>query len=189
MHTPVSDDHGLLERLARDPVGTFPDVVRALQDDVFSGALRMTGSHADAEDITQEAFLRAFRALTGYEPDRISSIRLRGWIWTIAANLCRNRARNLARRRETLESDPAPRPDQAMGPEQSALTVIGLEELADRVARLPWAQRSAVVLRHVVGLDYAEIGAALKRPLGTVKNDVHRGLARLRSELSPQEAQ
>jgi RNA polymerase sigma-70 factor (ECF subfamily) len=57
------------------------------------------------------------------------------------------------------------------------------ERLAALVARLPWAQRAAVVLRHVTGLSYSEVAAALGRPVGTVKADVHRGLQQLRSLL------
>jgi RNA polymerase sigma-70 factor (ECF subfamily) len=186
MNEPIDIDR-LPAALARDLDGTFPHLVRALQDAVFSGALRMTGSRADAEDVTQEAFLRAYRALGDYPAARIRNLRLRGWIWTIAANLCRNRARTLARRRETLVSEPTVAVDPEAGPEQRALDLIGLEDLAARVARLPWAQRSSVVLRHVVGLGYGEIAEALGRPLGTVKNDVHRGLDRLRT-LVTQEA-
>ena len=58
-----------------------------------------------------------------------------------------------------------------------------IEVLAEQLARLPWAQRSAVVLRHVTGLSYSEVAAALARPVGTVKADVHRGLQQLRTLL------
>jgi RNA polymerase sigma-70 factor (ECF subfamily) len=170
----------LPEALADDLDRAFPDVVRALQGDVFSGALRMTGNRADAEDIAQESFLRAYRAMRGYPAQRIEALQLRAWIWTIAANLCRNRARTLARRRETLDADPIVTVDGEPGPEQRTLDHIGLEDLAALVAQLPWAQRASVVLRHVVGLGYGEIAEALGRPLGTVKSDAHRGLNRLR---------
>ncbi len=186
MHDPA-DIERLPAALADDLDRAFPDVVRALQDDVFSGALRMTGDRADAEDITQETFLRAYRALRDYPALRIEALQLRAWIWTIGANLCRNRARTLARRRETLEAEPRVVADPEAGPEQRALDHIGLEELAARVTQLPWAQRASVVLRHVVGLGYGEIGEALGRPLGTVKSDAHRGLNHLRT-LITQEA-
>jgi RNA polymerase sigma-70 factor (ECF subfamily) len=166
--------------LAADRDGAFPHLVRALIDGVYSGVLRLTGSRADAEDLTQEAFLRAYRALGAYPPERIRELRLREWVWTIAANLCRNRARSRQRHpevtlpAETAVADPAP------GPEERALAAAGSEALAAQLARLPWAQRSAVVLRHVTGLSYTEIAAALGRPTGTVKADVHRGLQHLR---------
>ena len=123
-----TDVDGLPALLARDLDGAFPDLVSALQDDVYSGALRLTRDPHAAEDVTQEAFVRAYRALGGYEPERIRSLRLRGWIWTIAANLCRNRARSRARRPEEPldERDPA---DRTSGPEQLALDAAGRLEL------------------------------------------------------------
>ena len=173
--------------LAADRDAAFPHLVRALIDGVYSGALRLTGSRADAEDVTQEAFLRAYRALRAYPPDRIRELRPREWVWAIAANLCRNRARAAARH-PGAALDPAALPaDPRPGPEQEALATAGAEALAAHLARLPWAQRAAVVLRHVNGLPYAEVAAALGRPVGTVKADVHRGLRQLRALLEEEQ--
>ncbi|MCB2222734.1 MAG: RNA polymerase sigma factor [Actinobacteria bacterium] len=178
----------LTAALAADLDGAFPDLVRLLQDDLFSGALRLTGGWADAEDVAQEAFVRAYRALQGYPPERIRALRLRGWMWTIALNLCRNRARSRARRPETALGEGVEPPDTGVGPEQAALDADGSGRLGALVAGLPWAQRRGVVLRHVVGLSYEEIAAAVERPVGTVKADVHRGLARLRAAVGTEEA-
>jgi RNA polymerase sigma factor (sigma-70 family) len=169
--------------LAADRDAAFPHLVRALIDGVYSGALRLTGSRADAEDLTQEAFLRAYRALGGYPPDRVRELRLREWVWTIAANLCRNRARSRERHPEEALPAEAGMADPAPGPEAHALAAAGSQALAAHLARLPWAQRSAVVLRHVTALSYEEVAAALGRPVGTVKADVHRGLQQLRAAL------
>ena len=84
--------------------------------------------------------------------------------------------------------DGMPIADATPGPEQIVMDLDGAKRLAARVATLPWVQREAVVLRHVVGLGYAEIGEALERPVGTVKADVHRALARLREMVQPEEA-
>ena len=170
--------------LAADRDAAFPHLVRALIDGVYSGALRLTGSRADAEDVAQEAFLRAYRALGTYPPERIRELRLREWVWAIAANLCRNRARSARRhpegalrpgRAQSPTRPPAPRRRPWPPPEASTWRAL--------LARLPWAQRSAVVLRHVTGLSYSEVAAALDRPVGTVKADVHRGLQQLRTLL------
>ncbi|HKX75662.1 MAG TPA: sigma-70 family RNA polymerase sigma factor [Acidimicrobiia bacterium] len=157
-------------RLATDLDEAFPDLVRWLQDDLFSGLRPLAGS--EAEDLTQETFIRAYRALASYPSQRILELRLRGWIWTIALNLGRNHVRDHARRPQLAvdgldraTSDPEP-PD--------------LEAWERRLGRLSVPIRRAVVLRHVVGLDYDEIAEALNRPEGTVKADVHRGLQRLR---------
>ena len=173
----------LAAALADDPDAAFPDLVRALQDGVFAGTLRLTGSRADAEEITQEAFVHAYRALRAYPHDRVRELRVREWVWTIALNLCRNRARTRRRRPEgSLDREPA-LPDPSPGPEHQALAAAERERLARHLARLPWATRAAVVLRHVAGLTYAEIAATLARPPGTVKSDVYRGLQRLRDSL------
>ncbi len=160
----------LCDRLARDLDGSFDDLVKALGDDVYSGLRRMHGD--DAADLTQETFVRAYRALGGYGPERIRTLRLRGWIWTIALNLGRNHVRDRSRRPQPVElhdvhpiADPEP---------------IDSDLWQARLETLPGAQRRAVVLRHVVGLSYAELAAALERPEGTVKTDVSRGLARLK---------
>jgi len=173
----------LAAALADDLDTGFPRLVRALQDGVFAGALRLTGSRADAEEITQEAFVRAYRALGSYPPDRVRDLRLREWVWTIALNLCRNRARSRRRHPEEPLDGWAAAPDPAPGPEQEALAGAERERLARHLAQLPWAMRSAVVLRHVAGLPYAEVVVALGRPIGTVKSDVHRGLQRLQRSL------
>lgn len=180
---PPNDRSHLSEALASDLDSAFPSLVMSLQDPVFSGALRMTGSRSDAEDISQEAFARAYRALGSYPPERVRSLDLRAWVWTIAANLCRNRARSLSRHPETLVAELPPSGDGARGPEQEALDGAEARLLASHLVRLPWPMRAAVVLRHVVDLSYPEIAAVLGRPEGTVKADVHRGLERLRASL------
>jgi len=169
--------------LAADRDAASPHLVRALIDGVYSGALRLTGSRADAEDVAQEAFLRSYRALGTYPPERIRELHLREWVWTIAANLCRNRARSRGRHPEEALDPAMTAPDPGPGPEALTVAAEGGKHLAALLARLPWPQRSAVVLRHVTGLSYAEVAAALRRPVGTVKADVHRGLQQLRTLL------
>jgi RNA polymerase sigma-70 factor (ECF subfamily) len=174
--------------LAADRDAAFPHLVRALIDGIYSGALRLTGSRADAEDVTQEAFLRAYRALGAYPAERIRDLRLREWVWTIAANLCRNRDRSRRRHPEDALPADAAVADPAPGPEAHALASAGDERLAALLVRLPSAQRAAVVLRHVSGLPYAEVASALGRPVGTVKADVHRGLQQLHAALEEERA-
>lgn len=171
--------------LSNDLRGAFPDMVRVLQDGVYSGVLQMTRNRHDAEDVTQETFIRAYRALEGYEADRIRTLRLRPWVWTIALNLCRNRARSTSRRGTTVSLFDRPTTDP--GPEDEALAAVATSEWRRRLALLSNPQRTAVVLKHVVGLGYGEIGAAMDRPEGTVKADVHRGINRLRTILEQEE--
>jgi RNA polymerase sigma-70 factor, ECF subfamily len=177
MTTIAAED--LNQRLAGDLSEAFPDLVRSLQDGVYSGALQLTRNSHDAQDVTQDTFVRAYRALDGYEPERIRDIDLRPWIWTIALNVCRNRARSRARKPEIagIELDDAA-PDD---PSVEALEAIALETWRARLARLTGPQRTAVVLHHVVGLPYDEIAAITGRNQNTIRTDVRRGLAALRA--------
>lgn len=163
----------LCHRLAVDLDGAFPELVCAVRDDLYSGLRRM--HPADAEDLTQEALIRAYRALRDYEPDRIRTLELRAWMWTIALNLGRNHARDRARRPTPVELDDRHGTDDPEPADAAAWD--------RRLAELSVVQRRAVVLRHVVGLSPAEIAVATGRPEGTVKADVSRGLTRLRSIL------
>jgi RNA polymerase sigma factor (sigma-70 family) len=166
-------------RLAADRDGAFPDLVRHLQDGVYSGVLQFTRNRHDAEDVTQETFVRVYRALGSYDTARIRNLRLRAWVWTIALNLCRNRARTVARRPEApLVGD---RADEFEDAAVRALDNASLEEWRQRLATLPGPQRTAVVLHHVVGLPHAEIAMSTGRSESTTRSDVRRGLARLRT--------
>jgi RNA polymerase sigma-70 factor (ECF subfamily) len=156
----------------------FPRLVRAHTADVWTTALRLTGNHADAEDLVQEVFASAWSALESWPQERIDALRPRAWLVTITLNAWRNGLRAASRRPRTaplLDHDSAVRPTDHLDE---------TERLGELVALLPEAYRAPVVLRHVVGLSYAEIAAALDCPPGTVKAQVSRGLALLRKELS-----
>lgn len=163
----------LCDRLADDLDSAFPDLVKALQDPLYSGLRRLHGT--EAEDLAQETFIRAYRALQIYDAERVRSLRLRGWIWTIALNLGRNAARDRSRRPIPVELEDR---HGAHDPEPADTAAWDR-----RLAALTPAQRRAVILRHVVGLSVTETALALDKPEGTVKADVHRGLAKLKSIL------
>lgn len=167
----------LCNRLAADLEGSFEDLVVAIRDDLHSGLRRLHG--ADGEDLAQETLIRAYRALSSYEPDRIRALRLRPWIWTIALNLGRNSLRDRARRPRAVVLDDEYGSEDPEPPDTAAWDA--------RLARLALTQRRAVVLRHVIDLTYAEIAEVTGRPEGTVKADVSRGLARLRSIMEEEE--
>lgn len=184
------DDARLAADLARDLDAAFERLVVAHQDRLFTIALRMLGDRGAAEEAAQDAFVRAYRALGSYEAARVREIRLRPWLATIVLNLCRN---HLARRSRPRPGDRSLDADAAIGwepiaPLSAAPTAVAEARAsralwADRVLALPPAYRAPVVLRHVDGLSYPEVAAALDRPEGTVKAQVHRGTALLRSML------
>jgi RNA polymerase sigma factor (sigma-70 family) len=169
------------DRLADDLDTGFVALFDGYRHVVFTTALRLCGRWADAEDLTAEAFLRAYRALAGYDAARIAELRPRPWLLTILANLWRNSARSAARHPPpaALEDAPDP-PDTREGTEQIAERHETGRELAALLNELPDDQRLAVVLRHVADLPIAEIAAVLASPEGTVKSHISRGLGRLR---------
>ncbi len=164
--------------LAADLDAAFPDVVASHGRQLFWGLRRMCGDHQEAEDLTQETFIRAYRALQGYERVRILDLRVAPWLWTIAMNLGRNHLRDRDRRPRAValedsgHEDPDPIDNVAWDRRFSALSSH---------------QRNAVVLRHLAGMGIADISEITGRPEGTVKADVHRGLERLRKAMESED--
>lgn len=146
-------------------------------------ARRMSARPADAEDLTQDTFIRAYRALIEYDRSRVADLRLRGWLATIVTNLARNRARRRAPGVTGLEGVPEQFAEERRQPEQVAERRDSARQWRARLDRLPTRYRRAVELRHVHGLSYPELSEALGRPVGTVKSDVHRGVRALREAL------
>lgn len=171
----------LSERLAGELDRTFPALIDEHGPMVLTLASRLTDP-TTGQDITQEVFLRAYRALDGYTRDRIVALEMRPWLATITRNLVRNEYRR-RERRATLPLNPsvgtvADKRDVAIAAVESRDRVDTLlSDLSD-------SQREAVVLRHVVGLPMREVALTMACPEGTAKSHVSRGLARLRVALS-----
>jgi RNA polymerase sigma-70 factor, ECF subfamily len=189
---PDAMDATLTAALADDLDAAFEAVVVAHQDRLYTIALRMLGDPGEAEEAAQDAFVRAYRALGGYDAARIGELKLRGWLTTICLNRCRSalarRASRAARGASTpldplVEVGLEPAADRDAGPAAIAERRADRETWARRLAALPVPYRAAIVLRHVDGLSYPEVAAALDRPEGTVKAQVHRGTALLRTML------
>ena len=187
VRAPLTPDP-LRDALADDLDRAFEAVVVAYQDRLYGFALRLGGDRRDAEEIVQDTFIRAYRALRDYEAARIRDLALRPWLYQITLNVARNRARRRAvpitplergddgaGRREELLAD-----DETLRPEQAAERAETAAALAQLVSRLPLRYRAAVILRHIEGLTYPEVAAALDQPLGTVKANIHRGVRLLR---------
>ena len=179
------DDTELAEHLARDLDGSFEILVRAHVDRCHAIAWRVLGNPHDAEEVAQDALVRAYRALSGYPPERIRELRLRPWLATIVVNLSRNRVRRHAPPTTPLaplvEAGAEPAADASGDPAALAARAAERERLGSLLAGLPERYRVPVVLRHVDDLSYAELAEVLGRPEGTLKAQVHRGLALLRA--------
>jgi RNA polymerase sigma-70 factor, ECF subfamily len=157
----------------------FERLVRDHQDRIFALGLALTGNRHDAEDVAQDTFIRAYKALATYSPERVRDLKQKAWLHRIAVNVVRNRVRGVRPRLVELNGS---EPDVATGPEEDVLMKAEIDDLAARVACLPAKYREAVVLRHVRDLSYAEVAETLGQPVGTVKANVHRGLKILRGE-------
>jgi RNA polymerase sigma-70 factor (ECF subfamily) len=185
----MDTDADLASRLARDVDAAFPALVAGHQDRLYTIALRLLGDRRDAEEVAQDALVRAFRAMHEYPRERIGMLRLRPWLASIAVNLARNRRRRLDDRRPPGSLEPMldagfdPPADVRSAPSTTADRRETKRELAAAFLLLTPAVRAAIVLRHVDGLSVAEVAEALGRPEGTVKAQVHRGLRELRAVL------
>lgn len=171
-----------------DPA-SFDNFVLAYQDMVYSTAIRLLGNAAEAEDVAQEAFLRAWK----HWDELGDGTHAGGWLKTVTRNLCLNhlqryRARwtvftDLRRNDDDESSDPdIAAPDDW---EDTCLTADQRSVLETAIADLPRDQRVALVLFHFEGMDYIAIAEQLRVSLGKVKTDIFRARAALRKKLQP----
>src|SRR5713101_1937590 len=112
----------------------FERMVHDHKDRIFAASLAMTGNRHDAEEVAQDTFLRAYRALSTYPPDRIRDLKQSPWLHRIAVNVVRNRARGAKAR--TAELNGSER-DETPGPEIRTLQRAEMDDLACRLAALP----------------------------------------------------
>jgi len=168
--------------MARQGLGSvsqaFEAEALASLDSLYRTALRLTGVPADAEDLVQETYLKAFRAADTFKP----GTNLRAWLFTILHNTARNRARDRARDTVAVDSEVVDRAAEAPGPRGRAETPETLllndvlaPELQAAIDTLPEAFRQAVWLRDVEEFSYAEIAEMLSIPAGTVMSRISRG--------------
>ncbi len=163
----------------------FERMVREHEHGMFVFALGLSGSRAEAEDIAQEGFLRAFRSLRAFDEARLASLAERAWLRRICLNVWKNRVRSAVRHPGGELSEEVA--DAAPGPEERALDSIARADVWRAVAALPEPQRIAVTLRWVEDLPYAEVAEVMAVPVGTAKSHVSRGLVGLRRLLEGKE--
>jgi len=153
------------------------------RDRVYSTALRLTGRRHDAEDLVAEAFLRAYRSLSGFDHERLETLQPRAWLTAIVVNQWRNQRRTASRRPATVSSNAFPDADHVdvlPGVEHRVEVHADGDRLAAMLVGLPERQRIAVVLRYIGDLPVGEVAEVMGCPTGTVKSLISRGLARLR---------
>ncbi len=159
---------------------SWDEIVRAHSARVYRLAYRLTGNQHDAEDLTQEVFVRVFRSLASYTPGTFE-----GWLYRITTNLFLDGARRRQRIRfDGLPEDAHDRlPARGHGPAEQVDNDEFDHDVQDALAALPEDFRAAVVLCDIQGMTYDEIADVLGVKLGTVRSRIHRGRSMLRKQL------
>jgi RNA polymerase sigma-70 factor (ECF subfamily) len=179
-------DEELVEAFQGGDYSAFDRLVERWQRKIHGAIFRIMGSEDECRDLSQETFLRAYRALGTFKKEA----RFSSWLYQIALNQCRDRLRRRKLRSAVSldELDESGAPSRAPGP--SALELVERREVSNAVAAavaaLPEEQREVVVLKEYQGLTFLEIAEALGVPPSTVKTRLYRGLGQLRRQLESQ---
>jgi len=169
----------LVRRTMSPDMSAFGQLVDRYRARVFTVACRLLRDRGAAEDATSDAFLRAYDALGRYDPERSFAT----WVVTIASRLCldglrrsRSRDASLEERTELVAREPV---EPEAGPESRALASDVSVRVREAISRLPDRERTAVVLRHLQGMGYAEIARVMGIPVGTAKTHAFQGRRKL----------
>lgn len=196
----VQTDTALIARCQKADLAAFNEIVARYKNKIYNYLLRMTGSPDDAEDLTQEVFVRMYTNIASFRKEASLST----WLFRIAGNLAVDAYRRGKKERSlALSSLDAPAPcssgdEDGYGANASQdvpdwshepIRLLGRKELGGQIQaaleKLPPKLRSAVVLHDVEGLPYEEIAAVENVPLGTIKSRIFNGRAALRQYLRP----
>ena len=157
-------ENEIIRSVLRGNVNDFEKLVTAYEKNVYNIALRMVGDPDDAADMTQETFIKAYRALSGFRGDSKFS----SWLYRIASNVCldflRSRSRHPQVSLSTVDEDDRATfelPDMRQNPEEQLMKKLGMEAVRRGLEQLPEQQRQILVLRELGGLSYAELAQAL----------------------------
>lgn len=177
------EELAVIRRVQRGDQNAFALLVTAYESNVYNLALQMTGNREDAQDMTQEAFLKAYRSLPSFRGDS----RFSSWLYRIVSNVCLDYRRRQVRRPsasmsledsegDTIQMDVA---DESQSPEKVLEQKMTREAVRRGLAQLPEDQREILLLREIQGLSYEEIGEVLQVEPGTVKSRIFRARKKL----------
>ena len=177
------EEQASVRRVQDGDVNAFGDLVAAYEKNVYNLALRMTGSAQDAEDMAQEAFLKAYSSLAGFRGESKFSV----WLYRIVSNVCLDFLRKKGKRQTvslSAEDDDGEDvvldvPDTAQSPEALLEKKLTRDAVRRGLASLPEDARQILLLREIQGLSYEEIGETLGLEAGTVKSRIFRARKKL----------
>lgn len=182
---PESSDRKLIENTLQGDLEAYGELVREYQTSVFNVCYRILGNRRDAEDRTQDAFVRGYHHLESFDLQRPFG----PWIRTVAANLCYNM---LNKSRPTtmplLDEHDIPRGGGTNTPEEWLLKMEKQQEIYEAIWQLPAHHRVAIELRHFQDLSYQEIADELEMPINTVRSHIYRARNKLAELLSSHES-
>lgn len=181
------DERNVIQRAANGDADAFEQLVRTYQTPIYNLCLRMSGNPDDAADLSQEAFIKAWRNLGSYQFESAFST----WLYRLASNTCLDFLRSVKRRPQVSltvedgdgETQTLDLPDSAPTPEEAAISKEENELLARAMQALDEQQRQILTLRVVNDLSYAEIAGILQIKEGTVKSRLARTRDALRKKL------
>jgi len=176
------DETEILARVRGGESAAYGELV-VLHAQIAKRTAVFLGAGADADDVVQEAFVKAYRALGGFREGSA----FRPWLLRIVANETRNVVRSRSRR--TRREELAAPLDVVLDPAEQAVSLERRTELIAAVRALPHAMRQVVTCRYLLDLDEQETAVVLGWPRGTVKSRLHRALGRLRASLPDKEVQ
>jgi RNA polymerase sigma-70 factor (ECF subfamily) len=180
----LRSDEELVAATREGDATAFDQLVHRWDRKIHGAAFRVLGSHEDAREVSQEAFLKAYRAIGGFE----QRARFSSWLYQIALNLCRDRLRRKRGRHmvsldELGEAEGARLLPSAPSLHREVEALDLSRRVARAVAELAPEQREVIVLKEYQELTFAEIAEVLGTPVSTVKTRLYRGLTQLRRRL------
>ena len=172
----------LIRRCLRGDEAAWETIVRHYWRKVFNVAYKFVGKHDEAEDLTQEIFLKIFKSLDTF--DRRANFQT--WLISVSRNLCIDHYRSVRKERETIDRDVDASELMPISKEVGAIAILEQQDrvalLRQALAELPETLKTAVLMRDIQEMSYQEIAQRLRLPEGTVKSRINRG----RTELARQ---
>jgi RNA polymerase sigma-70 factor (ECF subfamily) len=182
----VDVDETLVAKAAKGNRDAFDELVRRYQTRMYQLVRILTGNDEESEDLVQDTFVRAYRALARFRGDST----FRTWLHQIAVNVVRSHVARRGRRRDrarTLDDGDGEEPAIVRIPSAEDLenAIVRRRTIDQALVRLPADMRLLVTLRDIQGLEYREIATITGLPMGTVESRIFRGRRRLRLMLEP----
>lgn len=184
----MTDEQLLIDRARRGDNRAFRELVERSKINVYRLAYDLTGNRFDAEDLSQDVFVRAYRSLPNFRGDS----KWGTWLYRITVNICMDYKRTMKRRPLSypeMDADEFPAQDRSssgsMSPDQSAESAVMQQHIERALTSLTQQERTVFVLRHYHDLPLKQIADTMQIAEGTVKSYLFRAIQRLKKELAP----